>query len=257
MLRNGSVGRPGRVRQRGRPVVGRRLRPGQALFRPEPLDQAADERVVAGTDLRERRPDADLAVRVDRDHDRRRGGMQADGELADAAVDRARGGATDDLGVLGPDPRLDVGEEPVGVTRGMSRRLGAWPVACRARCVMDPRADRDATIRCRMPARGIGVSYRSGPTTVGPTRRERSRGVGLVQSGGLRSGTWYPCAHGAGTIAPRTGTGLVLGSGTAPDSPPVARSRSSPSAWPPSAPFRTPLLPPDPRLAVRGGWPPS
>ena len=37
-----------------------------------------------------------------------------------------------------------------------------------------------------------------------------TRGVGLVQSGGLRSGTWYPCAHGAGTIAPRTGTGLVL-----------------------------------------------
>ena len=77
-----------------------------------------------------------------------------------------------------------------------------------------------------------------------------TRGVGLVQSGGLRSGTWYPCAHGAGTIAPRTGTGLVLGSGTAPDSPPVARSRSSPSAWPPSAPFPH-APPPDPRLAVR------
>ena len=68
-------------------------------------------------------------------------------------------------------------------------------------------------------------------------------GVGLVRSGGLRSGTWYPAPMGPGPSRRGPAPDWCLGSGTAPDSPPVARSRSSPSAWPPSAPFPHPLHP--------------
>ena len=114
-LRGGPLGEGhrGRIHERIAHLLAAAL-PDDREVHAHPLEDPADEPVIARAGDLGLRGDGD-PTRVRRGHDQRRGGrMQLDGELGLALLaDRALHGP-DGLGERRPQPRLGVGEEDVG-----------------------------------------------------------------------------------------------------------------------------------------------
>ena len=104
--------------------------PDDAVLRGQPLGQPPDERLVAGPDGHELRAEADLAVIVEREDEVRCRRVSRDRQLANPALGRPGRGRPDRVGVLEPDPRLDLREESVG--RDLAREEASlWRMAGR------------------------------------------------------------------------------------------------------------------------------